>query len=410
MTSLGSSRAAEGRLESRILFLSLVVLLVFMVLGARLFYLQVIQGDRYRISAERNSIRTHRIDPPRGMVLDRHRALLVDSRPAFEVLLVPHETPDPISTVDRVSELGGFDPEPIRTRLDEIRGRARFQPQRVAYDVPRSALARVESRLWALPGVHTRVAPVRSYLYGNSAAHVLGMLGEISASQLESRSGYRQGDVIGQSGIESLLDRELRGRAGGRHLLVDAHGRELEELGAVDPQPANNLILTLDRSMQLAAEAAIDETGHAGAAVALHPRTGEVLVLASRPSFDPNHFAKGIDPEIWKGLLEDPRKALQNRALQGVYPPGSTYKVVTAIAGLEEGKITPEAGRRDRTDSLYDLPPGRVRRAACPGLRRRAEAGQLPPPAGAERLGSGALGDEARSHCTRVQTEDTSLA
>jgi penicillin-binding protein 2 len=343
MTSLGASRVAEGRLERRIVFVSLIVLAVWIVLVARLFYLQVVQGDRFRISAERNSIRTHRIEPPRGMILDRSGGILVDSRPAFEVLLVPHETPDTVRTVHHLSRLADFDPEPVRERLGTVRGRARFQPQRVAYDVSRDILARVEARLWALPGVHTRVAPIRSYIYETSAAHVLGTLGEISAGQLEQRhyAGYRRGDVIGRSGVEALFDRELRGRAGGRHLLVDAHGRELEELGAVAPQPASNLVLTLDRRLQLVAEAGLDETGHGGAVVALQPRTGEVLVLVSRPSFSPNEFARGIDPTAWKALLDDPRKPLQNRALQGVYPPGSTYKVVTALAGLEEGLIQP---------------------------------------------------------------------
>jgi penicillin-binding protein 2 len=335
---------AEDRLERRLVFVGLVVLLVWIVLAARLFYLQVVQGDRFRVSAERNSVRTHRVEPPRGMILDRNGSILVDSRPAFDVLLVPHETPKLSETVERVAHLVGFDAEPVSERVAVVRGRARFQPQRLAADVDRNALARVESRLWALPGVLTRVTPVRSYLDGDSAAHVLGTLGEISPAQLESRrfAGYRRGDVIGRSGMEALFDRELRGRAGGRHLLVDAHGRELEELGAVESQPGNNLVLTLDRRLQLAAEQAIDETGHGGALVALDPRTGEVLALTSRPAFNPNDFATGLDTEAWDRLLGDPRKLLQNRALQGQYPPGSTYKVVTAIAGLEEGVITPE--------------------------------------------------------------------
>jgi penicillin-binding protein 2 len=344
VTSLGASRVAEGRLERRLVFVSLVVLLVWIVLAARLFYLQVVQGDRFRVSAERNSVRTHRVDPPRGMILDRNRGILVDSRPAFEVLLVPHETPELARTVERVARLVGFDAGPVSERVQAVRGRALFQPQRIADDVDRDALARVEARLWALPGVLTRVAPARSYLDGDSAAHVLGMLGEIGADQLGSRhfAGYRRGDVIGRSGMEALFDRELRGRSGGRHLLVDAHGRELEELGAVEPQPGNNLVLTLDRWLQRAAEAAIDETGHGGALVALDPRTGEVLALTSRPAFNPNEFALRIGAGAWQELLEDPRKLLQNRALQGQYPPGSTYKVVTAIAGLEEGVIGPD--------------------------------------------------------------------
>jgi penicillin-binding protein 2 len=175
-------------------------------------------------------------------------------------------------------------------------------------------------------------------------AHVLGKLGEITAAQLEQRDylGYRQGDVIGQAGIEALYDRELRGRPGGRNVLVDAHGRDLEELGSVEPHPGHNLVLHLDQRMQAAAEAALDATPAGGALVAMDPRNGEVLALVSRPSFDANRFAAGIDRRAWEELRNDPRKPLQDRALSGQYPPGSTYKVVTAIAGLELGSIRPE--------------------------------------------------------------------
>jgi penicillin-binding protein 2 len=179
-----------------------------------------------------------------------------------------------------------------------------------------------------------------------SAAHVLGTLGEINKRQLASRryAGYRLGDVVGQSGVESLLERELRGRPGGRSVLVDVQGRELEVLREVAPQAGNNVVLTLDHRLQRVAEEALEATGRAGAIVALDPRTGEVLALVSRPAFDPNRFAAGIDPESWQEMVTDPRRALPNRALQGQYPPGSTYKVVTAIAGLEEKVI-----RRDTT-------------------------------------------------------------
>ncbi|MFQ5699163.1 MAG: penicillin-binding protein 2 [Myxococcota bacterium] len=344
MTTLGSSHIAEDRLERGLRWIALCVVAAWIVLVGRLFYLQGVQGDRYRLSAERNSVRTHRIDPPRGMILDRAGRLLVDSRPAFDVLVVPRETESLERTVRRVSRLVGAPPEPAIERVSAVRGRARFRPQPIGTDLSRDALARVESRLWALPGVLTRVRPVRAYLQGDLAAHVLGSLGEISARQLAARryAGYRAGDSIGRSGVEALLDRELRGRPGGRHLLVDAHGRELQQLGAVEPQPGLNLRLTLDLELQRAAESALDATGHAGAVVALDVHSGEVLVLASRPAFDPNRFASGIAADTWQALLDDPRRPLQNRALQGLYPPGSTFKVVTAIAGLEEGVITPE--------------------------------------------------------------------
>jgi len=333
-----SAQPSDGTVERRLTGIALLVVSVWMLLLTRLFYLQVVQGDVYKVSAERNSVRSQRVQAPRGAVLDRHGESLVDSRPAFEVLVVPHETEDVPATLTRISGLTGRDLAAVQKSYGVPRGRARFQPQRVAHDLDRDALASVEARLWALGGVLTQVTPVRGYRYGASAAHLLGWLGEVGPEQLREKEfqSYRLGDIIGRGGIERLLDSDLRGRPGGRNLLVDAHGKELDLLSLVEPQPGRNVVLTLDHALQEAAEAALDREQKTGAVVALDPRTGEVLALASRPAFDPNGFATGIDPEIWRGLTNDPLKPLMNRALQGQYPPGSTYKVVTAIAGLEE--------------------------------------------------------------------------
>jgi penicillin-binding protein 2 len=274
-------------------------------------------------------------------VLDRNGETLVHSRPSFEVLVVPNETADAATTLARIAGLTGRDLATVQASYGSPRGRARFQPRLVADDLDRDALAAVETRLWALGGVLTQVNPVRGYRYGSSAAHMLGWLGEISPEQLREKEfqSYKQGDIIGRGGIEKLLDADLRGRPGGRNLLVDAHGRELELLSQIEAQAGRNVVLTLDHRLQLAAETALDNDGHSGAVVALDPNTGEILALASRPSFDPNRFAVGVDPAAWRALIQDPHKPLMNRALQGQYPPGSTYKVVTAIGGLEEKLI-----------------------------------------------------------------------
>jgi penicillin-binding protein 2 len=345
VTRLSTARSpGDVGLERRIITAIGFVLVIWIVLLARIFYLQLVQGEEFRVSAQRQSVRTHRVEATRGIIFDRRGRILADSRPAFDVLVVPQEVSSLDETLTRIATLASLDPAAVRERLGRPSGRARFQALPVATDLERRALARVEARLWALNGVLTRVSPVRYYPHGRSAAHVLGTLGEISAGQLEQRqfARYRRGDVIGQSGVEGLFDSDLRGRAGGRNVLVDAYGRELELLGEVEPQPGLNLALTLDLRLQLLAESALEETGKSGAVVALDPRSGEVLVLANRPSPDPNLFATGIDPQAWSDLLNDARKPLQNRALRGQYPPGSTYKVVTAIAGLEEGKVTPE--------------------------------------------------------------------
>jgi penicillin-binding protein 2 len=339
LTATGSP--SDATVERRLTGVAVLVVAVWMLLLTRLFYLQVVQGDVYRVSAERNSVRTQRVDAPRGVITDRNGEVLVGSRPSFDVLVVPHETDDVPTTLSRIAGLTGRDLETVRASYGEPRGRSRFQPQRVAHDLDRDALARVEARLWALGGVLTQVTPVRGYRYGASAAHLLGWLGEIGADQLTKKEfqNYRRGDIIGVGGIEKLLDTDLRGRPGGRNLLVDAHGRELQLLSAVDPEPGRNVVLTIDHRLQEAAEAALDRDHKSGAVVALDPRTGEVLALVSHPAFDPNEFAVGVDPERWRELTSDPFRPLMNRALQGQYPPGSTYKVVTAIGGLEEKLI-----------------------------------------------------------------------
>ncbi len=342
MSQLSGSGAPVDRfVESRLTAAALLIAAVWLVLVARLFYLQVLEGDRYRVSAERNSVRTHRVMAPRGMILDRNGRILVDSRPSFDVLLVPHETADLPLTLRRVAGLIEAEPEALQAALGRPRGRERFVAQPIAHDLSWPHLARVESRLWALDGVLTQATPVRFYPNGSSLAHVLGWLGEIDREQLGRREfqGYRQGDVIGREGVERLLDRELRGRAGGRNVLVDAHGRELERLDSLEAQPGLNVVLTIDQRLQQTAEAALSATGQPGAVVALDPRNGEVLVLASLPAIDPNEFAVGIDRASWQALTDNPATPLHNRALQGQYPPGSTYKVVGALAGLEAGVI-----------------------------------------------------------------------
>jgi penicillin-binding protein 2 len=337
----GARGPADPGVERRLLVGAFFVLFAWTILLSRLFFLQVVEGEQFRISAERNSIRTHRVPATRGIVFDRNGTILADARPAFDVLVVPHEAGDLPSTLGRLARLTGEPEASLVQRIGTPTGRARFQPRVAVRDAGRDVMSRVEVRLWALPGVLTQASPLRFYPFGDSAAHVLGTIGEINRSQLEDKryAGYRPGDEVGQSGIETLVEGELRGRPGGRNVLVDVQGRELELLGAVEPQAGNNVVLTLDQRLQGVAEAALDETGRAGAVVALDPATGEVLVLSSRPSFDPNRFAAGIDRGTWEGLVHHPRSPLQNRALQGQYPPGSTYKVVTAIAGLEEGVL-----------------------------------------------------------------------
>jgi penicillin-binding protein 2 len=348
----GVGRLAAGvdpSIVNRLIFIAVVIVLTFIVFGVRLFQLQVIEGEDLGNRARRNSVRTVHLEAPRGDIVDRFGRELATTRPAFGVQVMPAEMRERELTFAALGSLLDQDPGELSERVGNPRGRRRFQSVRIAKDLPYDSRTRVESHLYALPGVFTDVSPRRYYVGGSLAAHVLGYTGEIQISQLEKRAfaDYRSGDVIGQAGVESRYESVLRGRAGGRNVVVDVAGRVDEVLDEVEATPGGTVMLTIDRDLQRVAEEAFlpDVIGgeeKRGAVVALDPRNGDVLVLVSRPSFDPNSFAGGIDSKTWKELTESEGRPIQNRAIAGQYPPGSTYKVFVAAAGLEEGAITPE--------------------------------------------------------------------
>jgi penicillin-binding protein 2 len=344
----GIGTSVDPFFEQRVVLAAVGIAAVFALFGVRLFLLQVVQGKEHLESSLRNSIRTERLEAPRGEILDRERRVLATTRPAFHLDAIPSEVRQPDRTFRVLAALIGDDGEHLREEVAAQRGRARFQPVRLAEDLSWEHLARVESHRYALPGVFTEVRPRRSYPHGSLAAHLLGTVGEIRADQLEIRrfASYHAGDLVGQSGLETVLEEPLRGRAGGRNVVVDVAGREVEVLDRIEPRPGGAVVLTLDLDLQQAAEQALLETGSgddpvAGAVVALDPRNGDVLALVSLPSFDPNDFSGGMDTATWHSLSEDPERPLQNRALSGQYPPGSTYKALVAAAALQEGVIAP---------------------------------------------------------------------
>jgi penicillin-binding protein 2 len=319
----------------------------FAVFFLRLVQLQVIEGEQLAQLSTRNFVRTTRVDAPRGDILERDGDVLATTRPAFGVHVIPAELRRPEVAFAVLGRLLERDPSAIDERVGKPRGRARWQPVGLDADLAWEQLARVESHRYALPGVVTDVRARRDYKDGALAAHVLGTLGEITAAQLETRAfaGYRQGDMIGQTGLEALLEPRLRGRDGGRNVVVDVAGREIEVIDEVESVRGGTALLTLDLDLQRAAwdafVAAGPEVTPAGAVVALDPRNGDILALLSYPAFDPNDFAAGVDPELWKRLRDDPWKPLQNRAVAGQYPPGSTYKAIVAAAALEAGVTWP---------------------------------------------------------------------
>ncbi len=325
-------------MNRRLAILRVIACLVFAVIFARLFQLQVWQGARNRRIADGNRIRVVRQSAPRGEILDRRGRVLAGNRVAFSVCVVPEELSvagysDPVAGL---AKLLGLPEKEVRRRLEQVE-ETRAQPIAVWRNAPAEAVARLEEQSVYITGVTVLSNAVRNYPNGPLAAHVLGHVGEISAEELAALGdrGYRPGDLIGKTGVEKIAEEALRGRAGGEQVEVDARGRKVRTLGAVTPKSGRRVWLTLDLDLQRAAEEALGK--HAGAVVAMDPNTGEVLALVSHPAYDPNLFAGSLTKRDWQRLTGSGHPQL-NRAVDSCYPPGSVFKPITAAAALEEGK------------------------------------------------------------------------
>jgi penicillin-binding protein 2 len=313
----------------------------FFIIFIHLWYLQVIKGGEFRQLSENNCIRIRENPADRGMLLDRKGEVLAHNRPSFEVSLVPEDLKINPEVLTQVGEMLNMNREEIENKLRNLKERPPFRPVKIKSDIDWNELALLEFNRIHLPGLVVDVRPKRAYNYGDLAAHLIGYLGEIDEDELkQSRNGpYRMGDMIGKYGVEYQWEADLRGVDGGRQIKVDALGREIKPLRSVEPFPGNDLILTLDLELQKVAEEAFQDKR--GALIAMDPKTGRILAMVSKPSFDPNLFARNISPEEWKSLMENPGHPLQNKGIQGQYPPGSVFKIITAIAGLESGIIDP---------------------------------------------------------------------
>jgi penicillin-binding protein 2 len=243
--------------------------------------------------------------------------------------------------VGQVAQLLNLNPEEIQAKLKSSKQRAPFKPVKIKPDIEWNELAILESNRVHLPGLQVDVRPKRTYNYGTLASHLIGYLGEVDENELRQSIDvpYRMGALIGKYGVEYQWETDLRGVDGGRQIEVDALGRELRLIRSVEAFPGNNLILTIDLDLQTVAEEAFQEKN--GALIAVDPRNGRILAMVSKPSFDPDLFARNIPTEEWKALIENPFHPLQNRGIQGQYPPGSVFKIITALAGLESGALTP---------------------------------------------------------------------
>jgi penicillin-binding protein 2 len=342
MFPLALQKEAGPNFRQRTRFFVTFVSIVFLFLAGRLFFLQILEGERFTYLAENNRIRLKRIPGTRGMIFDRKGQLMVDSRPSFDLLFVPEDSPEPETTLRYLSRVLGGDEDELLNILGESKGRPPFGEIVLRKDVDWRTVVAVETRQFELPGVALRIRPRRSFVNNSIAAHLLGYIGEIGPKQLEAlkEKGYKMGDELGQFGLEKSWEEHLRGRSGGQQVEVDALGRRVRTLGEIQDVPGHNTYLTLDRDLQETAYGALE--GKQGAIVALDVRSGAILALVSSPAFDPNVFARGISGEEWHALIKARLQPLNNRAINGQYPPASTFKIVLALAALEEGLIQPE--------------------------------------------------------------------
>lgn len=340
-------------LPIRIGTIQIVAFILLAILGARLYYLQINRHDELEQRAANQRIRLVPIPAPRGAILDRNGKILVDSRSTYNIVL-SHEPIKTINPLDRLEEYAdGLDlnRQYLLERLNVIKKRPEFETMVLKENASQQDIVWVESHQIEFPELRVELQPQRNYPLGKTLAHVLGYVGEISPKQLENPDyqvrGFRPGHIIGKGGLEQQYDEHLRGKEGYRKVLVDSRGRVQDELEVVQPQAGQDLVTTIDLDLQLAAEEQLEKSvTKRGTIIAMDPNNGELLVMASAPSFDPNVFVRDSKtPEGRKQIAayyQDEQRPLLNRAIQGRYPPGSTWKIPESLGALQQGVITPK--------------------------------------------------------------------
>ncbi|MBA4392237.1 MAG: penicillin-binding protein 2 [Desulfobacca sp.] len=328
-------------LQRQFVVAMIVILAIFFALASRFWYLQIAKATHFKELSEHNRIRALTIPPSRGIIFDRQEVILVNSRPSFNLYVIPDDVQNWDLLKVQLCKLLDMDQEQVEQRLAQKKA-GPIYPIPVKLNITQDELGLIESYKYLMPGIYIEVSPQRNYPLGAVAPHVIGYLGEITPKQIKSGQYIenRMGDFIGQWGLEKEWQADLGGKKGGRFLEVDVQGQEIQELGFQESVPGNNLVTTLDWNLQKVAQEAFGQKP--GAVVVLKPATGEILAMYSSPAFDPSSFTRKLSAREWKTLFSDPLKPFQNRAIQGQYPPGSIYKMIPALAGLEEKIITPE--------------------------------------------------------------------
>jgi penicillin-binding protein 2 len=314
-----------------------VILVIFLVLAYGLWKLQVMESGYYASAAEKNRIRNVPILAPRGKILDREGRVIVDNYPSFSALLLRDSSRDFNADADLIAQGLHLDPSEVRARIRHFASLPQYQPIFLKEDITPDELAFIDAHRNELPELDTIMAHRRLYPRNGFMAHLIGYVGEVTDDMLNQPQFelYSPGDVVGVSGVERQYNDALMGTNGARRALVDSRGREVGLLGETDAIPGKQLKLTVDIDLQIAAEEALE--GKNGAIVAMDPRTGEILAMVSRPAFDPNDFAVRVSRDQWSKLVTDPDKPLMNRAIQAQLAPGSTFKIIMATAGWQEG-------------------------------------------------------------------------
>ncbi len=335
-----SDRAGRGEKISgiKLAIVQYGILLMMLALASGLWRLQVLGAANFRLLAEQNRIRKVPMLAPRGKLFDRENRLIVDNYPSVSCFLVREQNRNIDADLPMIAQGLHLDLEQLRATLKRFRTSPGYQPIPIKQDVTPDEEAFIEAHRNELPELETINEERRLYPRDGFAAHLIGYVGEVSEDMLENDmryAAYEPGDVVGKAGVEQTYDQLLRGEDGSRDVIVDSHGREVGILGTQHSVPGKDLRLTIDNDLQRAAELALGD--REGAIVAMDPRNGEILAMVSRPSFDPNAFAVRIDRAEWNKLITDPEHPLLNKAIQAQLAPGSTFKILMSVAGLQEG-------------------------------------------------------------------------
>ena len=330
-----------GELQHRLVLLRAGLLLVVALLGLRLWHLQIREGPYYRDLSENNRTRSVILEPARGLIYDRNGVLLANNVPSFTLYVSLEDVKDRAALIDRLTSLIGLDPDLVKKKLAV--GGSKQLPRKIKDRLTLREATLIESHRLELPGVMIQVESQRNYPMGVTASHVMGYVGEVSAEQLERPefAELHQGSIVGQYGVEKFFDQIVRGQAGQKNVEVDALGHEKRTVTVDQPRAGDDLYLTIDARLQKVAEELLGE--EAGAIVALDPTNGDVLAMASRPAFDPNVLSRELTSKQWADIVQDEGRPLNNRASQGQYPPGSTFKVLMAAAALESNTMSPSS-------------------------------------------------------------------